>query len=295
MQEGAAVMRGAVARPMRRRRKWSWNRALLYALALGGSFMVAAPIYWIVAQSLMTESQIFRFPPYLVPPSVTFNNYRALFTTQDVPIIRWFINSTFVAISSTVLQLIVASLAAYAYARLEFPGRDKLFYLLLSTMMIPGQVTLIPAFLIIRDFHWIDTYHALIWPSAASVFAVFLLRQFFQTIPLELEEAAILDGCSRLGVYRHVIIPLSTAALSALAIFHFMASWNALFWPLIVTNSLNMRTLPVGLTLMMGTYYQKMGLVMAGATVSVIPVLVFYAIFQRRIIEGITLTGLSGV
>ena len=144
------------------------------------------------------------------------------------------------------------------------------------------------------DLKFLDTYHALIWPAGASVFGVFLLRQFFLTIPTELEEAAVLDGASRFGVYRHVVLPLSSSALVALGIFTFLGSWNDLFWPLIVLNRLEMRTLPVGLAILVGEYGYERALGMAGATVALIPVLIFYAIFQRRIIEGITLTGMGG-
>ena len=196
---------------------------------------------------------------------------------------------------TTCLVFITSILAAYAFARLRFPGREIIFYAALVTMMIPGQVTLIPIFLLMRDLKFLDTYHALIWPAGANVFGVFMLRQFFLTIPGELEEAAILDGASWFGVYRRIVLPLSTSALVALGIFTFLGSWNNLFWPLIVLNRLEMRTLPVGLTILVSEYGNERALGMAGAVVSFVPVLIVYAIFQRRIIQGVALTGFGGI
>ncbi len=254
------------------------------------------PMYWIIAQSFMYEKDIYRWPPYFFPPRPTLENYIEILggRAYDLPMMRWLFNTAFVSLSHVALELTVATLASYAFARREFPGRDKIFFAVLTTMMIPGQVTLIPMYVIMSRLKWIDTYHALIWPGAASVFPVFMLRQFFQTIPDELEEAAILDGCSRLRILWNIIVPLSKPAYSALAIFIFMGNWNALFWPLIVTNSEHMRTLVPGLTVMRATHMQEKAQVMAGATFTAIPVIIFYAIFQRRIIEGVTMTGLAG-
>jgi len=276
------------------RRKTILGRIMLWAVSIAIAIYVFVPLYWVFIQSFMLEPDIFRWPPYVVPPRVTLVNYTKIFTMPDTPVMRWFFNSAFVSFSRIGLELTIATLAAYAFARLEFPGRDKIFFGILTTMMIPGQVTLIPTYLLMSRLKWIDTYHALIWPGAASVFPIFMLRQFFQTIPQELEEAAILDGCGRLRVLWKVIVPLSTPAFSALAIFIFMGNWNALFWPLIITNSLEMRTLVPGLTILRGTYSTQRGLVMAAAAFSVVPVMIFYAIFQRRIIEGVAMTGLTG-
>ncbi len=195
----------------------------------------------------------------------------------------------------TLVVTLICAPAAYAFARLKFPGNNFLFFLLLVTVMIPGQVTLIPNFLLMRDLKFLDTFNALIWPGAANVFAVFLLRQFFQQIPQELEEAAILDGASYWGRFWHVILPLSTNALTALAIFVFLGHYNDLFWPLIVTNSLNMRTLPVGLTILNFSYGELYRpTVLAGSVFASVPILIVYIIFQGRIIKGVTLTGMGG-
>lgn len=271
-----------------------WGKIVLYTTGVVLAVYVLIPLYWIIIQSFMTEADIFVWPPRLFPPSVTLVNYEKVFTYPDAPVMRWMFNSAFVAFSRIGLEFMIASLAAYAFARLEFPGRDKIFFAILTTMMIPGQVTLIPMYLLMNRFKWIDTYHALIWPGAASVFPVFFLRQFFQTIPDELEEAAVLDGCSRLRVLWTVIVPLSKPAFAALGIFIFMGNWNSLLWPLIATNRLEMRLLVPGLSIIRGTYSTQRGLVMAAAVLSVIPVIIFYSIFQNYIIEGVTLTGLGG-
>jgi multiple sugar transport system permease protein len=298
----AAVQPTIRARPATVSSRWrvGWRQHLtprgvaVAALAYLLTLMAALPLLWMLSQSLTPERDIYVWPPRLFPAHPTLDNYyRVLFSRPDLPMGRWYFNSFFVASATTVLVLLVASLAAYGYARLEFPGRNALFFGLLSTMMIPGAVTLIPVFIILRQLGMIDTYWALILPHGAGVFGVFLLRQFFQSIPRDLEEAAVLDGCSRLGIYWHVVLPLSRSAMAALAIFVFLGSWNDFLWPFIATNELSMRTLPVGLTIFNGEYWSERGLIMAGASISALPVLVVYAIFQQHIIRGIALTGLK--
>jgi multiple sugar transport system permease protein len=267
----------------------------LYIFLLILTAMVGFPLLLMVGESFMHSNEIIRWPPIVIPGDPTLENYTKMFTQQDLNLPRWLFNSVFVASSYTLAVLVVCSLAAYAFARLNFPGRNVLFFLFLVTITIPSQVTFIPNYLLMRDLKFLDTYNALIWPGVANVFGVFLLRQFFMAIPKELEEAAILDGASRFGVYWRVILPLSTNALIALAIFVFLNNYNDLFWPLLVTNRLEMRTLPAGLTVMNGAYGTlDRGLVLAGATFASLPVLFFYIIFQRRILKGITLTGMGG-
>lgn len=186
------------------------------------------------------------------------------------------------------------SLAAFAYSRLQWKARDKVFAIVVATMLVPGQVLLIPTYLLIRGLHWFDTYWALIVPAGAGGFGVFLLRQFFMTIPVELEEAARLDGCGPLGVFWHVILPLSKPALATLGIFVFMGTWNAFEGPLIFTDSLDMRTLPIGITIFQGHYIMEYGPLMAAAALAAAPVLIAFLLFQKHIIKGISLTGLAG-
>jgi multiple sugar transport system permease protein len=263
----------------------------LFLLAL----VVGFPFYWMMALSITPEADIYRWPLQLFPDSPTLENYRLLFARPDLQIPRWFVNSLLIASLETALGIFVCSLAAYGFARLEFPLRDKMFYSLLFALMVPFQVTLIPTFLLVRRLGWLDSYAGVIWPGVASVFGVFLLRQFFLSVPRELEESALLDGAGRFRIYWQIVLPLTRSGLVALTIFIFLGSWNNLFWPLIVLNRLEMRTLTVGLTVLQGTYANdQMGMVMAGAAIASIPILIFYAVFQRQILKSIMLTGLKG-
>ena len=199
-----------------------------------------------------------------------------------------------VAAGATLLQTVVAILAAYAFARLRFPGRGLLFVLYLGTLMIPQQVTIVPLFLMMRSLGWIDTFWALILPSAFHALGVFLLRQFFMTIPRELEESAFMDGAGRLRILWSIILPLSRPALATLILFTFIREWNSFLWPLVATASQDMRTVSVGLTLFIGQYGTEWHLMMAAATVTLLPVLLVFALAQRHYIEGIAMTGFGG-
>lgn len=259
------------------------------------TILIAFPLVLIFSQSLMYNKEMYQWPPQIITMHPTLDNYTNLLTRPDLQLPRWLFNSLFAATAYTVAVLALCAPASYAFARLKFPGNNLLFFLLLVTIMIPGQVTLIPNFLLMRDLHFLDNFNALIWPGAANVFGVFLLRQFFQQIPTELEEAAILDGASYWGRFWHVILPLSANALTALGIFVFLFNYNDLFWPLIVTNSLDMRTLPVGLTILNFSYGELYRpTVLAGSVFASVPILIVYAIFQGRIIKGVTLTGMGG-
>lgn len=267
--------------------------AYVYLIIL--SLIILGPLLIIFSQSLMSNQEINRWPPKLLTLTPNFANYTNMFARQDLMLARWLVNSLFAAAAHTLAVFAICAPAAYAFARLRFPGNNILFFLLLATVMVPGQVTLIPNFLLMRDLDFIDTFNALIWPGAANVFAVFLLRQFFMQIPRELEEAAILDGASYWGVFWRIIMPLSTNALTALGILVFLGHYNDLFWPLIVTNSLEMRTLPVGLTLLNFSYGgMERPLVLAGSVFASVPILIVYILFQRRIIDGVTMTGMGG-
>jgi len=272
---------------------WS-SRLLLQAVLIILAIIVGFPIYWMIIVSITPTADVYSWPLHLWPAAPTLENYVEVFTRQDLQLPRWFLNSVIVSVGATTVTLLLTSLTAYGFARLEFPGRDTLFIILLFAIMVPAQVTLIPVFLLVRNLGWLDSYNALIWPVAANVFGVFLLRQFFLGVPKDLEEAALIDGAGRFRIYWQIILPLSKSALIALGIFVFLGTWNDLFWPLIVLNRLEMRTLTVGLTVLQGTYTQEQGLVMAGAVVASVPVLLLYAIFQRRIVQGVMLTGMGG-
>ncbi len=264
-----------------------------YLIILG--LIVVLPLILIFSQSLMSNQEINRWPPKIYTPEPVFSNYVNMFKRPDLKLGRWLFNSIFAATAYTLAVFLICAPAAYAFARLRFPGNNVLFFILLATVMVPGQVTLIPNFLLVRNLHMLDTFNVLIWPGAANVFAVFLLRQFFMQVPRELEEAAVLDGASYWGRFWRIIMPLSTNALVALGIFVFLGHYNDLFWPLITTNSIEMRTLPVGLTLLNFSYGgMERPLVLAGAIFASIPVLIVYIIFQRQIIKGVAMTGMGG-
>jgi multiple sugar transport system permease protein len=268
-----------------------WAYMLLFVL----SVFVLFPMAIAISQSFMTNQAVNRWPPQIIPTEPTMDNIHQVLTQQDLRLDLWLRNSLIAATGYTFAVLVLCAPAAYAFARLRFPGNKVLFAFLLVTIMIPSQVTLIPNFLLMRDLKWLDTFYALIFPGAANVFGVFLLRQFFMQIPTELEEAAVLDGAGYFGRFWYVVLPLSKNALVALGIFVFLFHYNDLFWPFIVTSSLETRTLPVGLAILNSSYAgQFRPMVLSGAMLSTIPILIVYIIFQRQIIKGITLTGMGG-
>jgi multiple sugar transport system permease protein len=261
------------------------------------AFLFLAPLLWMLSTAFKTPEDIIQGLGALrwLPRPVTTQNFvDVLGKTEEFPIWRWTANSLFISLAVTALVLTVDSLAAFAYSRLRWRGRDTLFGVLVATMLVPGQVLLIPMYLLIRYLGWFDTYWALIVPAGAGAFGVFLLRQFFLTIPLELEEAARIDGCGPWLVFRHVILPLSRAPLATLGIFTFMGTWNAFEGPLIFTDSLRMRTLPIGIAIFQGRYNIEYGPMMAAAALAAIPVTIAFLLFQKHIIKGISLTGLAG-
>lgn len=260
---------------------------VIYLLAFG----TVLPFIWMVLTSGKSLGEILVYPPQWFPESFRWDNYTNAFAAA--PFGRYYINSLFVAIMVTVGQLITCSMAAYAFARMKFWGRDVLFYIFLGTMMIPGQVTMIPSFLVLQWLGWIDTYNALIVPGLASAFGTFLLRQFFLNIPKDLEEAAFLDGASRLRVLWKIIMPLARPALATLAIFTFMGVFNDFLWALIVVNSEEMNTVQLGLSIFRDRYTTQWDLLMAGSVTATLPVLVVFFLGQKYFIKGIALSGLK--
>ncbi len=264
----------------------------LHLLLITGSLVMLVPFAWMLSTSLKEPGDVFVYPPQWIPDPVRWENYQE--TVTVMPFGRFYVNSIIQAASVTVLQLLTASLAAFAFARLRFRGRDLLFLLYLATMMIPFPVTMIPNFIIMRYLKWIDTFRALILPPTFSAFSTFLLRQYFLSIPVELDDAARVDGASSLRIWWRIILPLSGPALATLAIFTFLGQWNSFLWPLIVTNSEEMRTLPLGLATFQGQYSVQWHLLMAGSVIAVLPILVIYIIGQKWFVRGITLTGMGG-
>lgn len=265
---------------------------VIYLVLTLGAIACLVPFLWMLSSSLKKPSQVFVFPPIWIPKPITFEAYRNIFTTR--PMELWLGNSALVAVIRVVGNMISNSLAAYAFARLDFKGRDKLFFLYLGTMMIPGQVTLIPNYALMRAFGWIDTRYALIVPGMfGSPFGTFMLRQFFMTIPKDLEDAAFIDGASHFTIYARIIMPLSGPALATLAVFIFMGSWNAFLWPLIMINSVAKKTIPLGLAELRGVWGPDWPGSMAGSVMSVIPVLVVFLAAQPYFVQGITLSGIK--
>ena len=265
---------------------------VLHAILIAGSVIMLLPFVWMLSTSLKEPREIFTYPPVWIPSPIAWKNYAT--TVSVMPFGRFYFNSFVVAASVTVLQILTSSLAAFAFARLRFRGRNVLFLLYLATLMIPFQVTMIPNFILIRLLGWYDSYQALILPLAFSAFSTFLLRQYFLGIPMDLDEAARMDGASSLRIWWQIIMPLSGPAIAALAVFIFLGSWNDFLWPLVITTSLEMRTLPVGLSAFQGQYNVQWHLLMAGSVIAMLPVLVIYAVGQRWIVRGITLTGMGG-
>jgi multiple sugar transport system permease protein len=265
---------------------------LSYLLLSGWAAITLLPFLWMLSSSLKDFGQIFRFPPDLVPDPIVWENYSRLVT--NFPFTLWVYNSAIVSISVTIGHVLSCSLAAYAFARVPFRGRDRLFLLYLATMMIPFQVTLIPTYVLMKSLGLIDKLSALIIPGVlGGPFGTFLLRQFFMTIPGELEDAARMDGADYLTIYSQIIMPLAKPALATLAVFVFLQTWNDFLWPLVLINSSERKTLPVGIAGMVGQFNTEWGLLMAGAALSVVPMLVIFIAAQRYFVQGITLTGLK--
>ena len=263
---------------------------LTHAVLIFGAFLAAMPFLWVITTSLKPNGALYQ-PPLLIPTHFEWSNY--LKAWQAAPFPRFFLNSAFMTVALTVLQTLLSAMAGYAFARLRFPGRDLLFLGLLGTLMIPFPVTLIPNFLTVNALGWIDTYQALIIPRAVSAFAIFLFRQFFLSIPKELEEAARMDGAGPFIIFWRVILPLSTPVMAASAIFSFLFAWNDFLWPLIVTNSTEMRTVQVGLASFQGQYGVFWTLLAAATVIVTLPALIAFLFAQRRFIEGLTSTGLK--
>ncbi|HYN88904.1 MAG TPA: carbohydrate ABC transporter permease [Ardenticatenaceae bacterium] len=267
---------------------------MLYLALILGAIIALAPVLYMISRAFMVEAEQFAWPLRWIPQDPTIENFRRILNDPTLPVFRWLINSFVVATAVTALVLLVSSLSAYAYARLEFPFRDQIFFILLIALMIPGAVTFIPNFLLMRDFGWLNSYNGLIWLHGAGPFGIFLLRQHFYSMPKELEEAAVVDGASRFRIYWQIALPLVSSTLVALAIFTFIGNYNDLFWPLVIMSDRAKLTLPVGLQVLGAGNYVQRGLTMAAAALATAPPMILYAIFQRRIIEGITLTGMGG-
>ncbi|NLY52651.1 MAG: carbohydrate ABC transporter permease [Firmicutes bacterium] len=260
-------------------------------LTLGAATMVL-PFLWMVSTSLKSLSEVFVFPPTFFGERIVWQNYLRI--SERYPFGQFFLNSIKISAVVVFFQVFTSSMAGFAFARLKFPGRESLFALYLATLMVPFHVTLVPTFVLMRFFGWIDTHYSLILPSLVTAFGTFLMRQFFLTIPVELEEAARIDGCTPFGIYARIFLPLSKPALATLAIFTFMGTWNDYIRPLVFINSISKMTVPLGLASMQGSYSTDWPVLMAGTVISLAPVLIAFLLAQEFFVQGITLTGLKG-
>jgi multiple sugar transport system permease protein len=262
------------------------TRSLLYLLLIASSLLMIVPFYWSVGTSLKLERFVFASPPQWWPVPLSLLSYINVLTR--IPFINYFTNSVFVAIATTLGHAFFDTLAAYAFAKLKFPGRDKIFFLFLLVLMVPSQVNLIPMYRIMGALHWTDTYLALIIPNLTSVFGIFMMRQFLMSIPGELLDSARIDGCNEFQVFYKVALPLAIPGIATLVILTFMDRWNDFLWPRIVINSEKLFTLPVGLAQLQMKNTSNVAQIMAGTVLTALPMVIVFLFMQRQFIEGMT-------
>lgn len=265
-----------------------------YALLALLTVVFVAPLLWMLSTSLKPNFLTTRFPPQWIPTQVSFEGYRTILQNADNPVLRWFFNSMLAASANTLLVLVTASMAAYALARMSFPGKRPMFAVIIATLFIPQFVFLMGNYLVVDYLGWLDTLLAVAVPGAASAFGVFFLRQFFLSMPPELEEAALIDGANRFQIFTRIILPLSKAPLATLAVLSFLTNWNDFLWPIYVLFSPENLTLPPGLAKLQNAYTTDYTVIMAGGVVASVPVLILFLFTQRYIIEGVSRSGLKG-
>lgn len=268
------------------------GKTTVYALLAVGSVIMLLPFAWMLLTSFKTYAETLVQPIQWLPSGLNMENYREVLERLNFG--RYYLNTIFVTVAVTAFQILFCSMAAYGFGRLRFPGRNALFFILLSVLMIPQQMTLLPSYVLLNRLHWIDTYWALTVPQFFSAYGTFFLRQFFMTLPRELEEAAIIDGCSHPRIYCQIVMPLCRTAIAAFAIFTVLGVWNDLLWPLIVTGKDSIRVLSVGVATLVGQYSTKNNLLMAASVLVTVPVVGLFLIGQKQFIAGIAITGIKG-
>jgi len=267
------------------------QRVSVHLFLFLGLIFALAPFVWMFSTSLKPGSSIFNYPPQWIPEAPTLDWYKQLF--REINFLLHFKNSLLIAISTTVFNLFFCSLAAYAFAKLRFIGRDAIFSFFVAMLMVPGQLTMIPVFMFLKQLHLLNTYWGLILPASVSIFGIFLIRQFIMTLPNDLIEAARIDGCSEFRIYWNIILPLCKPVLATLGIFTFMGSWNDFLFPLIIMIGEERYTLPIALANLNGQHATKFGLLMAGAMIVVLPIIFIFVLAQKYVIRGIATTGLK--
>ncbi|WP_338113280.1 carbohydrate ABC transporter permease [Paenibacillus artemisiicola] len=267
--------------------------SVVYLALVGTVLLTVLPLFWMISTSLKSASEVFAYPPKLLPSGLQWDNYSNAW--DMAPWGRYFLNTALYTVCTVLGVLATSVMSGYAFAKLDFKGRDSMFMAYVGTMMIPAQVTIIPVFVILSKLHWVDTYAGLIVPGLTGAFGCFLLRQFIATIPSEIIESGLIDGAGHLKILRAIVAPLLYPALATLGIFTFMGTWNNFFWPLVVTNSEDLRTVQIGLSSFQTQYgTADWGAMMAAATLVSAPVLIVFFFAQKYFIEGITMTGIKG-
>ncbi|KAF0196316.1 MAG: binding-protein-dependent transport system inner membrane protein [Bacillota bacterium] len=265
-------------------------QAVIYALLIIGSIVMLFPFVWMLSTSFKLPSEVYDLN--IVPKTFTLDNYRTVLTSNMFG--RWFVNSLLIAVISTVTTVFFASMVGYAFAKKKFPGQNFFFLMILSSLMVPVEMLIIPWYITAVKYGWTDSYWGIMFPGLITAFGVFLMKQFMEGVPTDMLDAARIDGMSELGIWWHIAMPQVRSALAALGIFTFLGTWNAFLWPVIIIDSPHMRTLPVGISLFATENAANWHLSMTAAAIALIPVLVVFAIFQKHIIEGITITGMKG-
>ncbi len=274
-------------------RTWRVSTTIVWAALIITTIISLWPLYWLFVTAVTPTTFAVKTPPDLFPAHASLENIHRLLAEAPQYWI-WGFNSLVVSLSVTAFHVVFDSMAGYAFAKKRFPGRNALFWLILSTLMVPAYVTIIPMYLVTRNLHLLNTLWAVILPGTADVFGIFLMRQYIQTLPSELEDAARVDGCSELGVFMRIVLPLSKPAIGALAIFTFVRHWNDFFWPLLVLISTNKYTLTVGVAGLQGEFNTDYGVIFAGAALAALPMIIFFLAFQRYFLEGVRMGALKG-
>jgi len=265
------------------------TKSVIYTLLALGAITIALPYAWMFVTSIKPVEEVQSYPPSFMVKNPTVLAYKELF--RIIPIQRYIWNSLYVSATVTIANLFFCSLAGYAFAKHRFWGRDKIFFILLGSLMIPWQVNIVSGFILMRKLAWINSYNALIVPLMAGVFGIFLCRQYIMSIPDDLIDAAKIDGCGEFTIYRLIILPMIKPVLATLAILTFLQQWNSFIWPLIVINSSQMRTLPLALSVLNGQFNTRLAVIMAGAVVATVPMLIVFLAFQKYFIKGVTMKG----
>lgn len=269
-----------------------WFDLIAYPILLLWALICLLPLYWMFSTSFRLSTHMLQIPPQFIPNPATLDNYRRLLLNATV--VRWMGNSVFVSTTITAINIFFCTLAGYTFAKKEFPGRQLIFWSFMAMMMVPSQVTLVPLFILMGKFHFVDTYWGLIIPALFSPFGIFLMKQFIGTLPSELIDAAKIDGAGEFRVFVQVVFPLSQPGWAALGIFTFIENWNDFLWPLVITSKDTMRTLQVGLATLQSRVLTDYGMLMAGAALSALPMIIVFLLFQRYFVRGLTLGSIKG-